>query len=209
MTSIDNQLQALQNNVSKHFIFNTLNSINSFIIDNNAKIATDYLSKFGKLLRLVIDNSACEKISLAKELEALHLYMLMEKMRFNNKVILEIKLDADIDIEQIMVPPFLIQPYIEYAIWHLLANQASKNIVLEIGLKNHNKMMYAITHAKTNGTPKLRQALLPHQVQQQIKNTTKWITKNNLLFEVEKIDLYNEAQIAIAQKTSIILPITQ
>ncbi len=209
MTSNQIQLNTLSSNLSKHFIFNTLNSINSYIIDEHKGIATDYLAKFGKLLRLVIDNSEHETITLAKELEALDLYIYMEKMRFNNGVVLDIRIDKNIDETQIMVPSLVLQPYIEVAIWNSLSTKKVPNkIILEINLSDKNKIVYNITQSKTLTKPKLRQAPMPHETLQMLKNSNKWIFKNSLLFNVETIDLYNEAKVAFAQKTIIEITLT-
>ena len=73
--------------MNPHFIFNSLNSINSFVIDQKHEIASDYLIKFSKLIRLILDNSRSETISLDKELETLKLYVLLESARFDNKFV--------------------------------------------------------------------------------------------------------------------------
>jgi LytS/YehU family sensor histidine kinase len=104
--------------MNPHFIFNSLNSINSFIIDNKTHLASDYLTKFSRLIRLILDNSRSEIISLEKELEAMKLYTLMESIRFNNKFKYKIQIDENISTENIKIPPMTIQPYVENAIWH-------------------------------------------------------------------------------------------
>jgi LytS/YehU family sensor histidine kinase len=213
MTSIVNEydrLLSINNHLSKHFIFNTLNSINSYIIDNDAKIATNYLAKFGKLLRLVIDNTSCETITLSQELEALQLYIFMERMRFSNKIQLELNVDANIDASIIKVPPFILPPLIEKAIWQTLASELDNNkIILDIKLKGIKTIEYTITEKKTNGKLKLQSNTLATQIKLKINNEAQTINKNSSLFNIEMIDLYNEEQHVIAFKTIISIPLNQ
>jgi ligand-binding sensor domain-containing protein len=112
------EMMTLRAQMNPHFIFNSLNSINSFIIDNKTHLASDYLTKFSRLIRLILDNSRSEIISLEKELEAMKLYTLMESIRFNNKFKYKIQIDENISTENIKIPPMTIQPYVENAIWH-------------------------------------------------------------------------------------------
>lgn len=113
-----NELRALRAQMNPHFIFNALNSIKSFTLDNKADEANYYLTKFAKLIRQVLEQSRSEKISLKSELETLSLYLDMEKLRVNNKFEYEIRVDEAVETEFVELPPMLIQPYVENAIWH-------------------------------------------------------------------------------------------
>ncbi len=113
-----NELRALRAQMNPHFIFNALNSIKSFTLDNKADEANYYLTKFSKLIRQVLEQSRSEKISLKSELETLSLYLDMEKLRVNNKFEYEIVVDEAVETEFVELPPMLIQPYVENAIWH-------------------------------------------------------------------------------------------
>jgi LytS/YehU family sensor histidine kinase len=204
----NNFLKIIGNNMSQHFIFNTLNSINSFIIDNNAKIATDYVSKFGKLLRLIIDNNNIGSVSLAKELEALKLYILLEQMRYKNIFKVTITVAENIDEQQTIVPALMLQPYLELSIWqNLLEGQKSQKILVDISLHNKDCIQYCITQTKSITKPKLRQTLLPHEMQSKLENSKKWSESKAHQIELKILDLYDENQNAIAQKTIIILPL--
>lgn len=114
----ETEMKALRVQMNPHFIFNSLNSINSFIIQNKTHLASDYITKFSRLIRLILDNSTNEKITLEKEIETLQLYLLMESLRFNNKFEYAINTEKDLDVSGIKIPPMLIQPFIENAIWH-------------------------------------------------------------------------------------------
>ena len=127
--AISNELRALRSQMNPHFIFNSLNSIKSFTLNNDAESANFYLTKFSKLIRQVLDNSRNEKIPLKNEIETLTLYMDMEKLRVGDKFDYEINVNEDAEIEFIEIPPMLIQPYIENAIWHGLMPKETKGKV--------------------------------------------------------------------------------
>lgn len=112
------QLTALQSQMNPHFIFNAINSIQTFILENETQPAYDYLSKFAKLIRMVLNNAKNQFQSLDRELELLKLYIELEQLRFENRFTFEIIIDEEIDLLEIELPPLLIQPFVENAIWH-------------------------------------------------------------------------------------------
>ena len=112
------EMSALLAQMNPHFLFNSLNSIDSYIIRNESKKASEYLNNFARLMRLILQNSRSNYISLKDELEALDLYMQMESLRFANRFVYEINVAPDIDTSSTLIPPMLIQPYVENAIWH-------------------------------------------------------------------------------------------
>jgi LytS/YehU family sensor histidine kinase len=113
--------------MNPHFIFNSLNSINMFILENNKLQASEYLSKFSRLVRLILQNSAEAFIPLDKELEALALYLELESLRFEQKFEYKISVSDEVDTTMIKVPPLIIQPYAENAIWHGLMHQPDRS----------------------------------------------------------------------------------
>ncbi len=119
----ETEMKALRAQMNPHFLFNSLNSIGNFISKNKTEIATDYLTKFAKLMRLVLENSEKKEICLADDLKALELYMQLESLRLNQKFHYEIKTDPDIDMENTYVPPLLLQPFVENSIWHGIAHK--------------------------------------------------------------------------------------
>ena len=114
----DLEMKALRAQMNPHFIFNSLNSINNFILRNEKEHASEYLIKFSKLIRLILENSMYTLISLEKELEALDLYIELEALRFEHSFEHEIRYSNDLDTLSIKVPPLLLQPFVENAIHH-------------------------------------------------------------------------------------------
>ncbi len=119
------EMSALLAQMNPHFLFNSLNSIDSYIIRNESKQASEYLNNFARLMRLILQNSRSNYISLKDELEALELYMQMESLRFKNKFSYSIAVDENVDTNSIVIPPMLIQPYVENAIWHGLMHRSN------------------------------------------------------------------------------------
>jgi len=127
------EMQALRAQMNPHFISNSLSAINLFILENNRLQASEYLGKFSRLIRLILQNSQEEFIPLERELEALQLYLELESLRFENKFSYKINSDALIDISVLTVPPLIIQPYVENAIWHgLMHKKESGKLQIEL-----------------------------------------------------------------------------
>jgi len=130
--------QALRAQMNPHFIFNCLNSINGFILQNDAQTASTFLIKFSKLIRLILEHSNEKSISLQNELDALKLYIEMEMLRFDKKFAYEIKVDPCVMSESVMVPPLIFQPFIENSIWHgLLHKETAGTLLVHIDCKEN------------------------------------------------------------------------
>ncbi|MBI3218237.1 MAG: histidine kinase [Bacteroidetes bacterium] len=121
----DVEMKALKAQMNPHFIFNSLNSINWYIIKSESEKASLYLTKFSKLIRLILDNSNHKIISLDQEMSALKLYLDLEVLRFNEKFTYSIAIQPELNPLSIGVPPMIIQPFVENAIWHGLLHKES------------------------------------------------------------------------------------
>lgn len=115
-TQIKHQL--LRNQMNPHFIFNSLNAIQSFVYTNEPRAAGKYLSSFAKLVRAILENSRDEYITLDKEIQWLENYLKLQLLRFENKFDYQIDIADEIDIESTLIPPMLTQPFIENALEH-------------------------------------------------------------------------------------------
>jgi tetratricopeptide (TPR) repeat protein len=111
-------LKSLRSQMNPHFIFNALNSVNHFVAQQDERTANKFLSEFSLLMRLVLENSQQDFIPLQKEQEILSLYLKLEHYRFRDKFDYIINIDPSINLEATEIPPMLIQPYIENAVWH-------------------------------------------------------------------------------------------
>jgi len=135
------EMHALRAQMNPHFISNSLSAINLFILENNRLQASEYLAKFARLIRLILQNSQEAFIPLENELEALQLYLELESLRFENKFSYKIVTDELVDISVLTVPPLIIQPYVENAIWHgLMHKKESGN--LEISVYTDGKFLF-------------------------------------------------------------------
>lgn len=130
----DLEQKALRLQMNPHFIFNSLNSIQSYILTHNVEKAVQYLGKFSQLMRLILSNSAFKYIPIKEELKSISYYLDLEKLRFENKFDYMINVDKEIDEEFIEIPPMIVQPYIENAIIHGLLHKPSKGKI-EIDFK--------------------------------------------------------------------------
>jgi len=135
------EMIALRTQMSPHFIFNCLNSINRYILKNQPEEASDYLTKFSQLIRLILQNSQSKTVALDRELEALRLYLEMEVSRFEGRFEYQIVIDPGLVVEDVEVPPLIIQPYVENAIWHGLMHKQEKGHVW-IELHLNQEMLY-------------------------------------------------------------------
>ncbi len=123
------KLEALRSQMNPHFIFNSLNAIQECILTNKVDAAYEYLSKFSKLQRMVLNNSAKEFITLNSEVNMLHLYLSLESLRFSQSFTYSIIVNENTDAGETMVPSMIIQPYVENAVWHGLRNKTGDKIL--------------------------------------------------------------------------------
>jgi sensor histidine kinase YesM len=180
----DVSLTALRSQMNPHFIFNCLNSIKLYTTQNDRPAALEYLTKFSKLIRLTMENSRNDKIALALELNALQLYVEMEAMRFKEKLQYNIHVDDDVEIDYIEVPPLLLQPYVENAIWHgLMHKEEGGKIDVDISMiRNRSILQINITD---NGIGRKRSAELKSKTATTHKSYGMKVTS-------ERIELINQ-----------------
>ncbi len=136
--------QALSRQMNPHFIFNTLGSLQSFILKSDRNTSNLYLTKFSQLMRLILDNLEKEYVDLEEEIKGLRLYLELQHMRFRDHFNYEILVDHRIDLTSIQIPPFLIQPYVENSISHgLLRKEIQGNLKVELKMDG-NSILWVI-----------------------------------------------------------------
>ena len=162
-------LKSMRSQMNPHFIFNALNSVNSFIAVNDERNANRYLSEFSVLMRSVLENSDEDFIPLTKEIELLELYVKLEHNRFKDKFDYKISVDETINLEQFSIPPMLLQPYIENAIWHGLRYRKEKgNLEISI-IKNNEDSVAIVIQDNGIGRKKSEELKTKNQLKQKSK----------------------------------------
>ena len=210
------EMTALLAQMNPHFLFNSLNSIDSYIIRNESKKASEYLNNFARLMRLILQNSRSNYISLKDELEALELYLQMESLRFRDKFSFSITVDKNVDSNSIVIPPMLIQPYVENAIWHGLMHKTNgEHRKVELYVEKADDNLVCII--KDNGIGRKRAAQLKEQKPTRHKRSMGMqITRDrleiinklyNINATVEISDLEDKEGKALGTKVELSIPV--
>jgi len=140
----DVKQQALSSQMNPHFIFNSLNSIQRFILENNVDSSNSYLVKFSRLMRQVLNNSREKSITIENEIDTLSLYLELENLRFNDTLNYDFIIDPMVDISDYQIPPLLLQPYVENAIWHGLMHKDEGKKTLEILVNEDENSLFIV-----------------------------------------------------------------
>ncbi|HLT51611.1 MAG TPA: tetratricopeptide repeat protein [Arenibacter sp.] len=204
----------LRSQMNPHFLFNSLNSIKLYIINNEKKNAVHYLNKFSKLVRKILEASSVREISLSDELETIELYMNIENIRFSDEINFTIKVNDGIDPHNIKIPSLILQPFLENALWHgLSSKEGEKNIDLMVSVENDKYTKISITD---NGVGREASERIKENKVLKRKSVGIDITKERLAnfskdfensFQVEIIDLYGPAREALGTKVVLHIPI--
>ena len=183
------EMKALRAQMNPHFIFNSLNSIYSYIQINNYELASEYLIKFSKLIRLTLENSMRPLITLEDELKVLELYLSLEADRLKNRFTYFINVDGEIKQAATLIPPLIFQPYIENSIWHGMQNKIQDGRI-EINIEKSGDMLHCvITDNGTGMTPKADSKKKSYgtsiteqrlEILNQLRNTKGYVSINNI-----------------------------
>lgn len=203
----------LRSQMNPHFIFNSLNSIKLYIINNDKDKAVYYLNKFSKLIRAILTTSQEKDITLHDELATMQLYMNIENIRFSNKINFEIAVDEGINTNQIKIPSMILQPFLENAIWHgLSSKEGEKNVSIEVRKLTDVNVQIVI---QDNGIGRKRSSEINSNKTLNRKSIGIKLTQDRLenYFKNEEgeyaiaiEDLYNSSQSPIGTKVTINLP---
>ena len=208
------EMTALRAQMNPHFIFNCLNSINRFILVNETEAASQYLTKFSRLIRIILDASKEDFITLERELEALKLYINMESMRFQDSFEWKITVDEHVFPDQIQIPPLLLQPYVENAIWHGLMQAPADWGVKKLDIFVHSFENTTIIEIKDNGIGREKSRFLKSKTGDHHKSHGMALTEERLKLmqkmqgtksEIIIEDLYDEQKSPAGTKVKIIL----
>lgn len=140
----ETELKALRSQMNPHFIFNAMSSIGDYMTKNDLETANEYLIKFSKLIRSILENSEKKWISLEEDLELTKLYIEIESLRLKDKIFYTFLIDKSIDVENTMVPPLILQPFIENSIWHGIAKKKGKGTISISAKKKGKHVMFSV-----------------------------------------------------------------
>ena len=138
-----NQLKVLRAQMNPHFVFNSLNSISDFLHNHDVALANEYLIKFSDLMRMTLEHSEKEFVSLAEDLEWLELYLQLEVQRLDQKFDYSITVDQNVDPENTLVPPMILQPFVENSIWHGISSKKEGHVAINSSI-HENMLLYSV-----------------------------------------------------------------
>ncbi len=212
----ETRLMALRAQMNPHFIFNSLNSIQECIVKEKVEEAHTYLSRFSRLLRMVIDYSEKSLISLDQEIQFLNLYLGLESLRFGQSFTYSIQVDPSLDGEETLVPSLLIQPFVENAIWHgLLHKNGDRKLYVSFIQRDQ---LHLVCVVEDNGIGRIRAAEIKagkfdsaqHEskgmrISQERIDLVRLQTALNPEIDIE--DLFDESGKPTGTRVSVILPL--
>ncbi len=211
---IQNELKALRAQMNPHFLFNSLNSIQHYIIANKDEEAMLYLNKFARLMRMILTNSEKASITLREEIDSLNLYLELEAMRFNNKFEYTFEIDPELDIDYESIPSMLLQPYVENAVLHGLTPKKERgNLIIRIAYREK----YIVCSIIDDGVgrnyareQKINQTREHRSMGMKITSDRLRLLNrmNQSALSVKITDLKNDQGLAIGTKVDIFIPIT-
>lgn len=207
------QMQALRAQMNPHFLFNSLNSIKYYALSKDKDSTAEYLTKFALLVRTILQNSKSHTISLKDELEALRLYIEIEHLRLEGKFAYHIDIDSSIRVEQAQIPPMILQPFVENAIWHGLMHIPSGGKLL-VQVKDLGTQIQCIIEDNGIGRAKakeIQQNGAGHKKSLGIQITGDRIALINRIYgidtQVHVIDLHDEKAEATGTRVVITIPL--
>lgn len=182
-------LQSLRREMNPHFIFNSLNSVNQFIATNNELEANQYLTKFSKLMRGVMENSAEDFIPFQQELDLLQNYLALEKTRFADKFEYEVHVDENLNLQSLQIPGMLVQPFLENAIWHGLRYRKEKGF-LNVSFEKSNQYLRITIEDNGIGIGESKKLKTEHQKAREGRGMKNTIERIALLNDLYKQDIH-------------------
>jgi tetratricopeptide (TPR) repeat protein len=200
-------LQSLRREMNPHFIFNSLNSVNHFIATNNELEANQYLTKFSKLMRGVMENSTEDFIPFQQELDLLQNYLALEKTRFADKFDYKIEVDDSLNTQNLKVPGMLIQPFLENAVWHGLRYRTEKGF-LSLKFEKNNDALNIFIEDNGIGIEESKKQKTEHQKTRKgrgMKNTVERIKLLNDLYKKNIICKVEDSENGVFVQISMII----
>ncbi len=204
----------LRSQLNPHFIFNALTAIQRFIFEKSTLLASDYLGKFSRLIRFILNSSTVDSISLKEELDFLDNYLALQAVRFDNKFSYEIHVEESIRTDNCYIPPLLLQPIVENAVEHGIGH-LEKDGLIRIELSQEQKHLKVVI--TDNGVGRVKAGQIRARKRKNHKSLSTSITKERLLYLnkgtdedifIETIDLTDKQGNPAGTKVVLQLPFT-
>jgi tetratricopeptide (TPR) repeat protein len=206
------EMKALRAQMNPHFMFNCMNSINRMILSEENENASRYLTKFSKLIRLMLQNSGQPNVSLEDELAMLETYIQLESLRFKDKINYSISVDTAVNKENIFLPSMVLQPFIENAIWHGLMHKDGKGLI-RIEINENGDLLHCVIEDNGVGRKKALElqenSILEHKSMglQITEDRLKLLSKSEMQKLIHITDLKDSVNHATGTRVDINIPI--
>lgn len=197
-------LQSLRREMNPHFIFNSLNSVNQFIAQNNELEANKYLTSYSRLMRNIMENSNKDFIPLTTEIDQMKRYLELEHLRFNDKFEYEIIIDPALDTDAVFIPNMLIQPQLENAIWHGLRYKENMGR-LTLHIEAVEKRLRVIIEDNGIGIQQSSELKTRHQKQHNSRGLSNTRERIELLNKLYRLDISMEIMNKEEEETGVIV----
>ena len=201
------KLKAVQSQMNPHFLFNSLNSVQNYLLTNRGVEGAKYLSKFSKLVRRIMENSNHQYLHFEQIIETLRLYVEMESFRFNHEFHYEFNIEDNDTLLDALLPPMLLQPYVENAIWHGLMPKEGEKMLRISARIDHN---YIYCTIEDNGVGR---TITPHREghisrgQEMTKGIFESLRKKDKEAKLDIIDLVDASNNPAGTRVEMTIPI--
>ena len=192
---IETKMEALQSQMNPHFIFNSLNVIQNFVIKNDVENSITYINNFSKLMRTTLENSSEFKISISDEIKFLKLYVEVQNIRFNNQVKFQTIIAPELDKYKKLIPPMLIQPLIENCFEHAF-DETIKIPKITLEMKKENDMIFILVRDNGKGILQTNNTTRKSKALQLVEERILLLGKSNL-FNFNNLEQGTEISIQI------------
>lgn len=207
------EIKALRAQMNPHFIFNVINSIQDYILKNDARSAQRYLTKFAKLVRSILDNSVEGEVMLEGELEANKLYVELEQQRFDDKFEFELSVSSDVDANSLLIPSMIVQPFLENAIKHGIRHLTGNGkLSLTVERDDHNVYIYIEDNGiGREAATELNKINASEHISHGSLITTRRVEAynkaHNTSIQLKIIDLFDELGKASGTRVELLIPV--
>jgi two-component sensor histidine kinase len=210
--NFQSRLKALRAQMNPHFISNALNAIDSLVVQKKNELASEYIVDFSRLCRMILDSSHNSYITLKKEVQILEHFLSLEKLRLSNRLHVVWDISPALDLDAYLVPPLILQPFVENAVWHGILNKPNRATgMLCISIQGDDNMLHCIIEDDGVGRKKAKalrkDSLLEWQSWgMQITNERIEALQKIKDSKLEIVDLYDDHGIGTGTKVIISLP---